>query len=92
MKPTRMERTIFKDASGECLAAVVPLPEVGRVGALSCWEHMHPLLEHYIVSQYEEIHVASWATPDSFMDGSPGFWSMTDEGTLHEPLILASDD
>lgn len=38
MKPTHMERTIFGDASGSCLAKVVQLPENGpRVGSLSCW-------------------------------------------------------
>ena len=38
MKPTHMERTIFGDASGSCLADVVKLNEDGpRVGSLSCW-------------------------------------------------------
>jgi len=38
MKPTHMERTIFGDASGSCLASVVQLSEDGpRVGSLSCW-------------------------------------------------------
>lgn len=34
-KPTHMERTIFGDASGECLADVASIAGVGRVGALS---------------------------------------------------------
>ncbi|KJX94070.1 hypothetical protein TI39_contig4220g00012 [Zymoseptoria brevis] len=45
LKPTHMERTIFGDASGDCLAKVVDLPEVGHVGNLSCWEHIQPLLK-----------------------------------------------
>lgn len=38
MKPTHMERTIFGDASGSCLAPVVALDQEGpKVGSLSCW-------------------------------------------------------
>lgn len=81
MKPTHMERTIFGDASGDCLASVVPLPEVGRVGGLSCWEHIQPLLKYYTFSQNEDIHVGAWPPLDGFMDGSPGFWSMSIEGS-----------
>lgn len=80
MKPTHMERTIFGDASGECLARVVPLPEVGRVGGLSCWEHIQPLLKYYTFSQNEDIHVAAWPPLDDFVNGSPGFFSMSVEG------------
>lgn len=59
-QPTHMERTIFGDASGDCLAKVVDLPEVGKVGSLSCWEHIQPLLKYYTLSQGEQIHVAAW--------------------------------
>jgi predicted amidohydrolase len=45
MKPTHMERTIFGDASGECLAEPATLEGVGKVGSLSCWEHIQPLLK-----------------------------------------------
>lgn len=82
MKPTHMERTIFGDASGTCLAKVVDLPDVGKVGALSCWEHIQPLLKYYTFSQGEQIHVAAWPPPDPFVEGSPGFFSMTSEGCL----------
>ena len=40
IKATHMERTIFGDASAECLDTVTDTP-VGRIGALSCWEHTH---------------------------------------------------
>ena len=81
MKPTHMERTIFGDASGDCLAKIVNLPEVGKVGGLSCWEHIQPLLKYYTFSQGEQIHVAAWPPLDPFIDGSPGFYSMSVEGT-----------
>lgn len=80
MKPTHMERTIFGDASGDCLAEVIDLPEVGKVGSLSCWEHIQPLLKYYTLSQQEQIHVAAWPPLDDFVDGSPGLWSMSLEG------------
>lgn len=82
MKPTHMERTIFGDASGTCLAKVVDLPEIGKVGGLSCWEHIQPLLKYYTFSQGEQIHVAAWPPLDHFVDGSPGFYSMSVEGKL----------
>ncbi|EMD96308.1 hypothetical protein COCC4DRAFT_157707 [Bipolaris maydis ATCC 48331] len=82
MKPTHMERTIFGDATGgnSCLSKVVDLPGVGRVGALSCWEHIQPLLKYYTFTQSEQIHVAAWPAVDEFIEGSPGLYSMTTEG------------
>ncbi|KAK0308477.1 hypothetical protein LTR01_005104 [Friedmanniomyces endolithicus] len=81
MKPTHVERTVFGDASGSCLAGVVQLADGGpRVGSLSCWEHIQPLLKYYTLSQNEQIHIAGWPPLDPFMEGSPGFWSMTAEG------------
>lgn len=83
-----MERTIFGDASGDCLAKVVDLPEVGKVGSLSCWEHIQPLLKYYTLSQGEQIHVAAWPPLDPFIDGSPGFYSMSVSDPV--PLQLTS--
>ncbi|KAH8651112.1 carbon-nitrogen hydrolase [Xylariales sp. PMI_506] len=78
MKPTHMERTIFGDASGQCLSSVAALP-FARVGQLSCWEHIQPLLKFNTISQREQIHVAAWPslTPHS---GGPDLWSMSAEG------------
>ena len=78
MKPTHMERTIFGDASGECFASVVQLP-FARVGALSCWEHIQPLLKYHTFSQQEDIHVAAWPSLTPHMGGSD-LWSMSAEG------------
>ncbi|KAJ5273753.1 carbon-nitrogen hydrolase [Penicillium angulare] len=78
MKPTHMERTIFGDASGDCFASVAELP-FARVGALSCWEHIQPLLKYQTMSQHEDIHVYAWPslTPHS---GGQDLWSMSAEG------------
>ncbi|KAK7931288.1 aliphatic nitrilase [Apiospora marii] len=49
MKATHMERTVFGDASAECLSGVTETA-VGRVGALACWEHSQPLLKYHTYS------------------------------------------
>lgn len=80
MKPTHMERTVFGDASGQCLSSVAQLP-FARVGQLSCWEHIQPLLKFNTISQGEQIHVGAWPslTPHSGREGKD-LWSMSAEG------------
>jgi nitrilase len=83
-----MERTIFGDASGDCLASVVKIDtgvegaDPVSVGGLSCWEHIQPLLKYYTFSQGEQVHVAAWPPLDPCPDESPGFWSMSADGEL----------
>lgn len=79
MKPTHMERTVFGDASGQCLASVVQLP-FGRVGQLSCWEHIQPLLKFHTMSQGEQIHVAAWPSLTPHSGSGPDHWAMSAEG------------
>ncbi|KAH4197922.1 hypothetical protein HBI24_137580 [Parastagonospora nodorum] len=79
LKATHMERTIFGDASGSSLDNVVHLPEVGRVGALACWEHAQPLLKYHTYHQNETIHVAAWP-PVYEHNGGPDLWSMSSKG------------
>jgi len=86
MKPTHMERTIFGDAtgggeggSGSCLVSVAQLP-FARVGQLSCWEHIQPLLKFNTISQREQIHVAAWPSVDPHSGSGPDLWSMSSEG------------
>ncbi|KAH9844928.1 carbon-nitrogen hydrolase [Teratosphaeria destructans] len=93
MKPTHMERTIFGDASGDCLASVVELPPAGgvKVGSLSCWEHIQPLLKYYTFSQNEQVHIAAWPPLDPFVQGSPGLWSMSVEGCRNLSQTYAAE-
>ena len=91
MKPTHMERTIFGDASGECLSNVVEVPDVGKVGSLACWEHIQPLLKYFMITQKENIHVAAWPPLDAFIEGSPGLWSMSTEGIQLDSPFCSSD-
>ncbi|KAF5604553.1 aliphatic nitrilase [Fusarium subglutinans] len=78
IKATHMERTIFGDASGDALTSVVDT-KVGRVGALSCWEHIQPLLKYYLYSHREQIHVAAWPPLHPYKDEKE-LWSMSREG------------
>ena len=58
LKPTHVERTIFGESDGSHLA--VHDTDIGRIGALCCWEHLQPLTKYAMYSQNEQIHIASW--------------------------------
>ncbi|PLB53939.1 carbon-nitrogen hydrolase [Aspergillus steynii IBT 23096] len=82
IKPTHAERTIYGDGSGSSLLNVVDEPGLGKVGALSCWEHSQPLLRYHTYSQGEQIHVAAWPPMNyysSFPEGT-ALWSQCREG------------
>jgi predicted amidohydrolase len=79
LKATHMERTIFGEASASSLQNVVDVPEIGRVGALACWEHTQPLLKYHTYMQTEAIHVAAWP-PVPPHTGGPDLWSMSGDG------------
>jgi nitrilase len=59
LKPTHVERSVFGEGDGSDLD-VYDVDDVGRVGALCCWEHLQPLSKYAMYSMGEEIHVASW--------------------------------
>ncbi|CAG7923649.1 unnamed protein product [Penicillium olsonii] len=82
IKLTHAERTIYGDGSGASLMNVVDEPGIGKVGALSCWEHSQPLLRYHTYSQGEEIHVAAWP-PINYYSSFPkgtALWSQCCEG------------
>ena len=58
LKPTHVERTVFGEGTGSDLA--VHNTELGRLGALCCWEHLQPLSKFALFAQHEQIHAASW--------------------------------
>lgn len=58
LKPTHVERTIFGEGDGSDIA--VHDTEVGRLGALCCWEHLQPLTKYAMYAQGEQVHVAAW--------------------------------
>ena len=58
LKPTHMERTVFGEGDGNDLQVLDT--EIGRIGQLSCWEHMQPLTKYAMYSMHEQIHIAAW--------------------------------
>src|SRR5216683_3055758 len=59
LRPTHAERTVFGEGDGSDLA-VHDRADVGRLGALCCWEHLQPLSKYAMYAQNEQVHVASW--------------------------------
>lgn len=66
LKPTHVERTVFGEGDGSHLA-VYEL-DIGRVGALCCWEHLQPLTKYAMFSMQEQIHIASWPSFSLYRD------------------------
>jgi nitrilase len=56
--PTYHERMIWGQGDGSGLQVVNT--EVGRVGALACWEHYNPLARFSLMAQHEQIHCAQF--------------------------------
>jgi aliphatic nitrilase len=59
LKPTHVERTVFGEGDGSDLA-VHDRADVGRLGALCCWEHLQPLTKYAMYAQNEQVHVGAW--------------------------------
>jgi len=59
LRPTHAERTVYGEGDGSDLA-VHDRTDIGRLGALCCWEHLQPLSKYAMYAQNEQVHVASW--------------------------------
>lgn len=70
LRPTHAERSVFGDGDGSDLA--VHDTEIGRLGALNCWEHLQPLVKSAMFAQHEQVHVASWPSL-SPSNGGPAY-------------------
>ncbi|MGH1551923.1 nitrilase-related carbon-nitrogen hydrolase [Streptomyces sp. L7] len=55
LRPTHAERTVYGEGDGSDLA-VHARADIGRIGALCCWEHLQPLSK-YVYAQNEQVHV-----------------------------------
>lgn len=58
LKPTHVERTVYGEGDGSDLNVVDT--NLGRIGQLSCWEHLQPLSKYAMYAQDEQVHVAAW--------------------------------
>jgi nitrilase len=68
LKPTHVERTVFGEGDGSDLA--VYDTELGRVGALCCWEHLQPLSKYAMYAQNEQVHIAAWPSFSLYRGGA----------------------
>jgi len=59
LRPTHAERTVYGEGDGSDLA-VHDRADIGRLGALCCWEHLQPLSKYAMYAQNEQVHVAAW--------------------------------
>ncbi|WP_321955414.1 carbon-nitrogen hydrolase family protein [Paraburkholderia bannensis] len=66
LKPTHVERTVFGEGDGSDLS--VHPTELGRLGALCCWEHLQPLNRYAMFAQNEQIHVGAWPSFSLYRD------------------------
>ncbi len=58
LKATYTERTIFGEGDGSDF--FVRETQLGRVGALCCWEHLNPLNKFAMYAQNEQVHIGAW--------------------------------
>lgn len=58
LKPTHVERTVYGEGDGSDLS--VYDTDLGRVGALCCWEHLQPLSKYAMYAQNEQVHIGAW--------------------------------
>jgi nitrilase len=56
--PTYHERMVWGQGDGSGLHVVAT--EIGKIGALACWEHYNPLARFSLMTQGEEIHCAQF--------------------------------
>jgi len=68
LKPTHVDPTVFGEGDGSDLA--VHATELGRVGALCCWEHLQPLSKYAMYAQDEQVHVAAWPSFSLYRGGA----------------------
>jgi aliphatic nitrilase len=58
VRATHQERTVFGEGDGSDLD--VHDTDLGRLGALNCWENILSMNKLALDSQHEQVHVASW--------------------------------
>jgi aliphatic nitrilase len=84
LKPTHVERTVFGEGDGSDIQ--VQQTEIGRIGALCCWEHLQPLTKYAMYSMSEQVHIAAWP---SFSVYRGGAYALGSEVNLSASRIYA---
>jgi aliphatic nitrilase len=70
LKPGAAERVLFGEGDARDLR--VDATSIGRIGALCCAEHRHPLFKYALFAQHEQIHVGAWPSFSVYQPFSPG--------------------
>jgi nitrilase len=68
LKPTFVERTIYGEGDGSDLD--VRDTSLGRIGSLSCWEHLQPLSKYAMYAQDEQVHIGAWPSFSVYEGGA----------------------
>ncbi|MGA2552727.1 MAG: carbon-nitrogen hydrolase family protein [Burkholderiaceae bacterium] len=68
LKPTHVERTVFGEGDGSDLSVFDT--DLGRMGALCCWEHLQPLSKYAMYAQNEQVHIAAWPSFSLYRGGA----------------------
>lgn len=58
ISPAPHERLVWDEGDGTSIRAVDST--IGRLGALTCWEHYNPLARFSLMAQHEEIHISTY--------------------------------
>lgn len=58
ISPAPHERLVWGEGDGTSIKVVEST--VGRLGALTCWEHYNPLARFSLIAQHEEIHISTY--------------------------------
>lgn len=80
LTPTFHERMVW--GQGDASGLKVVDSQVGRIGALACWEHYNPLARYALMTQHEQIHCSQF--PGSLV--GPIFAEQIDVTIRHHAL------
>lgn len=85
LKPTHVERSVFGEGDGSDLT--VHETDLGRVGALCCWEHLQPLTKHAMYSLGEQIHVGAWPSCSMYPGMAYAFGPEVNAGSMRQYAV-----
>ncbi|KAL4264948.1 carbon-nitrogen hydrolase superfamily protein [Pleurotus pulmonarius] len=86
IKPTGYEKVVFGDGKAQTIHNVVQT-ELGRIGSLSCWEHLQPFLKCHFYAQHPQIFVGGW--PPASPHKGEGPYSISSEAWRTMSQVVA---
>ncbi|KAF9492682.1 carbon-nitrogen hydrolase [Pleurotus eryngii] len=86
LQATGYEKVVFGDGKAQTIHNVVQT-DLGRVGSLSCWEHIQPFLKCHFYAQHPQIFVGSW--PPVFLHQGQGPYSISSDACRSMSQVVA---